>query len=274
MNSAWNFVQASAQAGPSGSAKTQTIGISAVVIAKNEADRIARCVSSLRAVCAEVLVLDSGSTDATVALAKAAGARVAYQAWLGFAAQKNAAIEMAQNPWVLLLDADEWLSADASALLVEHFCGGRIEQADVWRLERRTHYLGKALRFGGWGREAVERLFRNRFRYKPLRVHESLNIASAQIANFKARIEHDTARSSSEYQQKLAGYARLFAEQRHAEGKRASPVSPATHALFYALKNVLLRGGFLDGPKGWQYHFAHTQYTWQKYRMLRARGLA
>ena len=244
--------------------------LSAVVIAKNEADRIGRCLSSLTAVCDEVLVLDSGSSDRTIAIALAAGARVENQEWLGFAAQKNAAISLARNEWVLLLDADEWLGEGASSLLAELFASGRAEQADVWCLERRTHYLGKALRFGGWGREAVERLFRKQFRYKPVSVHESLDLAGARIAVCPVRIEHDTARTETEYRHKLAGYARLFAQQRHAQGKRASLAAPATHALCYALKNGLLRGGFLDGPQGWRYHLAHTHYVWQKYRILRS----
>lgn len=244
--------------------------MSAVVIAKNEADRIDRCLGSLIAVCDEVLVLDSGSTDDTVAIAVAAGARVEYQDWLGFAAQKNAAIGLARNDWVLLLDADEWLGERAAPMLAELFASGRVERADVWRLERRTHYLGKALRFGGWGREAVARVFRKRFRYKPASVHESLDLTGARIAGLRARIEHDTARSATEYRRKLANYALLFAQQRHAQGKRASLVSPLIHAFFYALKNGVLRGGFLDGPKGWRYHLAHTRYVWQKYRILRS----
>ena len=81
--------------------------LSGVVIAKNEADRIGRCVASLASLCSEVVVLDSGSTDATAAIATAAGARVEQQPWLGFAAQKNAAIARATQSWVLLLDADD-----------------------------------------------------------------------------------------------------------------------------------------------------------------------
>ena len=244
--------------------------VSAVVIAKNEADRIGRCLDSLVPLCDEVLVLDSGSSDATVAIARAAGARVEHQDWLGFDAQKNAAIALARNQWVLLLDADEWLGDGAAVLLTGLFASARVEQADVWRLERRTHYLGKPLRFGGWGREAVERLFRNSLRYQPARVHERLDLDGRRIAACRARIEHDTARNAAEYRHKLERYACLFAEQRHARGQRASALTPMTHALFYLLKNGVLRGGFLDGPQGWRYHFAHTRYVWQKYRMLRS----
>ena len=98
--------------------------ISGVVIAKNEADRIARCVASLAAVCRDVVVLDSGSTDATAAIATQHGARVEQQPWLGFAAQKNAAIARATQPWVLLLDADEWLDPATLPTLRALFASG------------------------------------------------------------------------------------------------------------------------------------------------------
>lgn len=248
--------------------------LTAVVCTRDEADRIERCIHPLLAMCEEVIVLDSGSTDDTVTRSAVAGARVAHQDWLGFAAQKNAVIRMARTEWVLLLDADEFLDEDAARAIVELFANGRIEQADVWCLQRRTHFLGRPLRFGGWGRESVERLFRKRFRYKPAKVHESLDLSGARIANAAVRIEHDTARSAMEYRNKLAGYSRLFAEQRHLQGKRAGPLSPLLHAAFYMLKNFIVRGGFLDGPKAWDYHLAHARYVWNKYRILRSLGAA
>src|SRR5690606_11600340 len=127
------------------SMQADRLPLSGVVIAKDEGDRIGRCVASLAALCSEVVVLDSGSADDTVAVAEAAGARVVQQPWLGFAAQKNAAILQATQPWVLLLDADEWLGDGAEAALRALFFDGGVERADVWRLPRRTHYLGTAL---------------------------------------------------------------------------------------------------------------------------------
>jgi (heptosyl)LPS beta-1,4-glucosyltransferase len=247
----------------------QPLPISGVVITKNEADRIVRCVASLRTVCTEVLVLDSGSSDDTVARATAAGARVVHQDWLGFAAQKNAVIAMARQPWVLLLDADEWLDTGAESELQKLFVNNRIESADVWRLQRRTHFLGKALNFGGWGRESVDRLFRPDLHYLPAQVHERLDLRGKRVARVAARIEHDTARNADEYLNKLDRYARLFAEQRLAAGKRAGVLAPWTHAGFYLLKNFIVRGGCLDGPRGWQYHALHARYVWNKYRQMR-----
>ena len=247
--------------------------ISGVVIARNEADRIDRCVRSLVGLCAEVLVLDSGSTDDTVARARAAGARVEHQEWLGFSSQKNVAVSRAAQRWVLLLDADEWLVPSGARRIRELFivdAGGRlpVESADIWRLVRRTRFLGRTLRYGGWGSEAVERLFRANCRYLPARVHESLDRRGKRVRRLPARIEHDTARALDEYQAKLDGYADLFARQRHAEGVRGVWVDRYLHAAAYFLKNYLLRGGFLDGRAGATYHLLHTRYVYRKYSRL------
>ena len=242
--------------------------ISGVVIAHNEADRIARCVQSLSSVCQEVIVLDSGSTDDTVAIARAVGARVEHQEWLGFAAQKNAAIARAAQPWVLLLDADEWFDDDAATRLRALFADDAMERIDVWMLERRTHFLGRALEHGGWGREAVARLFRPTVRYLPAEVHEALDLTGLRIGRTRIRIEHDTARSLDEYRSKLDRYAGLWAQQRFAAGRRVGRLAAPLHAAAYWLKNWLLRRGFMDGAAGWRYHACHARYVHAKYLRL------
>lgn len=244
--------------------------VSGVVIARNEGGRIGRCVASLARVCTEVWVLDSGSTDATVAEAEASGARVRQQDWLGFAAQKNAAIALATQPWVLLLDADEWLGDGAEAVLRTLFTECEVERADVWELERRTHFLGTVLNHGGWGREAVERLFRNDLRYLPADVHERLDLRGRRVAHLRARVEHDTARSLDDYRAKLARYAVLWAQQKHHADRRAGALAAPLHAAGYWLKNYVLRGGFRDGAMARVYHACHTRYVFDKYKALRA----
>ena len=244
--------------------------ISGVVIALNEADRIGRCVASLHAVCSEVIVLDSGSTDDTLCVARATGARVEHQDWLGFAAQKNAAIARATQPWVLLLDADEWLGDGAAARLRALFTDNVIERADVWMLERRTHFLGRALAHGGWGREAVARLFRPELRYLPAEVHEALDLSGKRVARACIRIEHDTARSLDDYWGKLDRYATLWAQQKFAAGRRAGSFAGPLHAAASWFKNYLLRGGFLDGRAGRIYHSLHMRYVHAKYMRLAA----
>lgn len=249
-----------------------SLPLSGVIIAHNEGDRIARCVGSLMPVCAEVVVLDSGSTDDTVAIARALGAKVIHQPWLGFAAQKNAAIMQATQPWVLLLDADEWLPPASQACLRALFDSDQLAHADVWQLLRRTHFLGCAMAFGSFAREPLERLFRPHLRYLPRQVHECLDLRGQCVARSVIRLEHDTARSADEYWQKLQRYARLWADDRRTQGKTAGYGRGAIAAFAYLLKNLVVRGGLLDGPQAWRFHWLHARYVVLKYERLRNTG--
>lgn len=246
----------------------EPLPLSGVIIARNEADRIGPCLRSLRAVCREVVVLDSGSTDDTVRVAREAGARVEHQDWLGFGPQKNAAIARATQPWRLLMDADEWLETGAEAALRALFASGRIEDADVWLVERHNRFLGGRLRRP----ERIPRLVRPDFRFLPMRVHEKPDLAGRRVKRSRIAIGHDTARSWDDHLRKQDRYAQLWAEQRHAEGRRCGPLSPWTHVVAYWLKSYLLRGGFLDGRAGWLFHKAHARAVIRKYRALRALG--
>lgn len=247
---------------------SRALPLSGVVITRNEGDRIGRCLASMRAVCTEVIVLDSGSTDDTVAIARAAGARVEHQPWLGFAAQKNAAIALATQPWVLLLDADEWLEAPAQQSLRELFAS-RIEQADVWLLLRCTRFLGHRLRAGSFAREPIQRLFRAHHRHVLQPVHEYLDIGNSRVRVSGIVLEHDTARSAGEYWQKLQGYARLWAAEQRQRGRTAWWVRGVLAAAAYLLKNVVVRGGFIDGRAGLRFHWLHARYARLKYDLLR-----
>lgn len=246
-----------------------SLPLSGVVVACNEADRIERCVASLSIVCAEVIVVDSGSTDDTRQRAAALGARIVEQPWLGFARQKNLAIAQAAQPWVLLLDADEWLEADALATLRALFASGRIENADVATLSRRTRFLGCVMRFGSFASEPVERLFRAHCRHEELAVHERLDTRGQRVIASTVRMEHDTARSAAEYWSKLQGYAALWAEERASRARHVAPGRASAAGLAYLLKNLLLRGGLLDGPGAWRFHALHARYAALKYRQLR-----
>ena len=248
----------------------EPLPLSGVVVACNEADRIERCLRSLRSVCAEVIVVDSGSTDGTVALAESLGARVIHQPWLGFARQKNVAIEQATQPWVFLLDADEWLETDAIDSLRAVFASQALPQTDVFTLRRRTRFLGAVMRFGSFASEPVERLFRAHCRHEVLPVHERLDTRGMRVQKSAVRMEHDTARNAAEYWEKLTRYAELWARERAERGKRAPTGRATAAALAYLLKNLLLRLGVLDGPGAWRFHLLHARYAALKYRRLRA----
>ena len=246
---------------------SQPLPLSGVVITKNEADRIARCVGSMTALCSEVIVLDSGSTDDTVHIARSLGARVEHLDWQGFALQKNAAIAMARERWVLLLDADEWLEPAAQAEVRALFAGD-IEQADVWLLLRRTHFLGHALRGGSFAREPVHRLFRSNVRHGLKAVHEYLDVAGKTVRTSRVVLEHDTARGADEYWSKLQRYAALWAGEQRAKGRRAGALRGWFAATAYLLKNLVVRGGFIDGAAGFRFHWLHARYAKRKYDLL------
>jgi len=244
--------------------------LTGVVITFNEADRIGRCLASLVSVCAEVVVVDSGSSDGTQELAVAAGARVMHNPWPGFAKQKNLAIAQAKQPWVLLLDADEWLDAEALADLRALLASAEPAEADVFTLQRRTHFLGTAMNHGSFAREPVERLFRAHCRHEDLPVHERLDTRGQRVRRSSVRMEHDTARNADEYWEKLQRYAELWAAERATMGKRAGVGRANAAFLAYLLKNLVLRLGVLDGPKAWRFHWLHARYAALKYRRLRA----
>jgi (heptosyl)LPS beta-1,4-glucosyltransferase len=246
---------------------SQPLPLSGVVITKNEADRIARCVGSMVSLCSEVIVLDSGSTDDTVRIARSLGARVEHLDWQGFALQKNAAIAMARERWVLLLDADEWLEPAAQAEVRALFADD-IEQADVWLLLRRTHFLGHALRGGSFAREPVHRLFRSNVRHGLRAVHEYLDVAGKTVRTSRVVLEHDTARSADEYWSKLQRYAALWAGEQRAKGRRAGALRGWFAATAYLLKNLVMRGGFIDGASGFRFHWLHARYAKRKYDLL------
>ena len=255
---------------PSSSAQS-SLPLSGVVITKNEGDRIARCIGSLVPVCREVIVLDSGSSDDTVAIARGLGARVEHQDWLGFAAQKNAVIALAAQPWVLLLDADEWLEPPAQDALRALFAG-EIERADVWLLLRRTHFLGHAMRAGSFAREPVHRLFRPHLRHGLKAVHEYLDVANSKVETSNVVLEHDTARNADEYWHKLQGYSRLWANEQRERGRSTFVGRGLLAAFAYLLKNLIVRGGLIDGRAGWRFHWLHARYAKLKYDLLAGRA--
>jgi (heptosyl)LPS beta-1,4-glucosyltransferase len=194
---------------------------------------------------------------------------VEYREWAGFAGQKNAVIARARNRWVLLLDADEWIGPEARDEIRDLFESGRIESADVWSQPRRMHFLGRPLRFGGFGSERIERLSRNTLRYLPARVHETPDLSAMRVLPCGARIEHDPVRALPEYRAKLARYADLWAGQRHADGRRCGPLAPALHAVAGWIKGAILRLGLLDGRAGWIFHACNFAYVHRKYARLR-----
>jgi glycosyltransferase involved in cell wall biosynthesis len=241
--------------------------LSVVLITLNEAANLPRTLASV-SWAQEIVVLDSGSTDATLEIARAAGARVFEQAWKGFAGQKNSAIEHATGEWVLSLDADEEVSPELAREMQGLLAGE--PQFNAYRVPRLNHFLGRALRHGGYWPDPKLRLFRRgeaRFAERP--VHETME-TSGPAGQLKGHLIHHCYPTLEDYIEHMNRYssagARMLADERRVPRSLGGLVwnavlNPAATFLY----NYVLRLGFLDGREGLVQHLNHSVYVHWKF---------
>lgn len=241
--------------------------MSACIITFNEADRIGDCLGSL-AFCDEIVVVDSGSTDATRAIAEAAGARVLVRPFDGFRSQKRFAVEHATHDWVLCLDADERIGATLRGSIQTAQKNGFADAAG-YRFARLSEYFGKFLRHGNAYPDRVLRLFdRQRGGWRGQReVHEAASVDGA-VRTLAGDLIHHPYRSLDQQLAKTQRYARMMAEHDFMRGKRASLASLVLSPAWRFWRGYLLRGGFLDGWHGLVYAYVRANYVRQKTIML------
>lgn len=243
--------------------------LSVIMICRDEADRIEAALSSVAGWADEIVVLDSGSTDGTPGICRRYASTFEITDWPGFGAQKQRALERASGDWVLSLDADEIVSdalrAEIDLVLAHdrpHFSG--------YRLPWRTIAFGHELHFGHWARAPLRLIERGRARFTPARVHEKLVMTGARrrTGRLEGPLFHRVFRDDAHARDKLLGYARLQAAERHASGRRATIVGAWLRAAFNLLDNFVLRAAFLDGRAGWRMSRLQAGYTLEKYRSL------
>ncbi len=219
--------------------------ISAVIIVKDGERHLAAVLAALRG-CAEVLVLDSGSSDRTVEIARLAGARVEQQDFLGYGAQKNHAIGLARHDWILSIDADEVLDAAGQVALAALDLS---DPARCWRLRRRTFVGVRELRHGHLNDAPVRLFNRTATRFSESIVHESVP-ACGPVAMLDGSLAHYAFRDAAELVQRGAGYARLKAQLYRAQGRTSSAPALVVRAAAAFAKSYVLKAGFLDGLLG------------------------
>ncbi|MGH8850653.1 MAG: glycosyltransferase family 2 protein [Casimicrobiaceae bacterium] len=239
---------------------------SLVVITRDAGAQLAACLDSVR-FAAETLVVDSGSHDDTVEIARARGARVVEQAWLGFGPQKGFAVAQAAHDWVLCLDADEQVSPELAGAIRAAL---RDPRCVAFRMARRNRFFGRWLRHGEGYPDWTLRLFdRRHARWSDDAVHEHV-VADGPVGRLDGDLLHASAESLDAYLAKQNHYTTLQAAAMHARGERFSWVrligSPAARFLrFY-----VLRAGFLDGVAGLVHIAIGCFATFCKYAKLRA----
>ncbi len=243
--------------------------LSVIVICKNEEGNIARCLASVSGWADEIIVLDSGSVDRTVELARQYTDQVDQTDWPGFGIQKQRALDRARGVWVLSLDADEALSEELRRE-INHVLAHPQPFHHGYRLPWLTLAFGRELSFGHWARAPLRLFQRDLGRFTPNIVHEKVVLTdSSRIGFLEGQIHHHVYRDINHARSKLQLYAEQQALQRHAAGKRVRlTISPHLRAAFCLIDNFLLRAAFLDGRAGWTMSWLHADYTFSKYQRL------
>ncbi|MEZ5318844.1 MAG: glycosyltransferase family 2 protein [Vicinamibacterales bacterium] len=239
--------------------------LTVTVITLNEAAHIEACLASA-AWADERLVVDSGSTDDTVDRARAAGARVIVRDWPGYSAQKNFAAGEAAHDWILSLDADERVSP---ALAEEIRARLQADPAEPgFRIPRVTWHLGRWIRSTDWYPDYQLRLYdRRRARWKPKRVHESVETDGAP-GQLRQDLEHYAYRDLSHHHQTMDRYTTLAAEEMHAQGRTAGLADLLLHPPAAFARNYVLRRGFTDGIPGLIVSAMNAHYVLLKFAKL------
>lgn len=241
--------------------------ISVVIICKNGAAHIERCLLAAMRISNDVIVYDSGSTDGTQNLVQQAGARLVEGPWLGFGPTKRKVTELAINDWVLNLDADE--IADDTLINNIKEVGFEDEQT-VYRLKF-INFLGKQpLRYGEWGNDKHIRVYnRKQVQWNEAKVHESLVLSSnIKIKDMAGHILHYTVDDVADYSAKTMRYGILNAEKYHQAGKQSSYFKILLAPVFAFLKYYFFQLGFLDGIPGLICARMTASYTFIKYARL------
>jgi glycosyltransferase involved in cell wall biosynthesis len=219
--------------------------LSLVLITRDEADRIARCIRSIPRA-DEIVVLDSGSTDQTVAIARSHGARVIETDWPGFVAQKNRALREARGDWVLSLDADEWLEDAAHDAL----CAALAQDRDGWTFARCSRWQGRRIRHGRWYPDRRLRLVRRaRARWVGDEPVDRL-VVDGPTGDLPVDIEHDPYRSFREHLRTIDRYTAAAARTAHTRRHAARRRDPVVHGTWHLVDSLVLRQGWRDGWRG------------------------
>jgi len=245
-----------------------TLPLSLVVITRDAAKELAECLAS-GAFASDVVVVDAGSRDDTVEIARRSGARVTVEPWRGFGPQKTHAVGLAAHDWVLCVDADERVTPGLAQSIGALFRDG-VPSQPAYALARRNRFLGRWLAHGEGYPDWNVRLFdRRRARWSDDPVHERVVVDGA-VGRLAGDLLHLSAESIDNYVAKQNRYTTLQAQAMHARGERAGFAQLAFSPLARFGRYYVLRLGFLDGAAGFAHIAIGAFATFLKYAKLRA----
>lgn len=240
--------------------------LSVIIITKNEASNIESCLESVKWA-DEIIVVDSGSSDATVEICRKFGAQVQVHDWQGFGTQKNRALSYATHEWVFSIDADERVTPGLQAQLIKAMEDG---SEDGFYVPRLSQFCGRFIRHSGWYPDYVLRLFRRaKGRFSDDMVHERV-ILEGHAGRLSSPLLHYSYLNEADVQRKTEQYARAGAMQMFKNGKTASFVDAPSRAGWAFIRTYFLRCGFLDGISGFNIALMNSRTTYLKYNQLKA----
>ncbi len=241
--------------------------LSAIIITRNEAHNLHDCLQSLQGWVDEIIVVDSHSTDDTVAIAQQHGAKVSQPAdWPGFGPQKNRALDLATCDWVFSIDADERVTPELATEIKQVLRASTDNVA--YQMPRLSWYCGKFIRHAGWQPDHVLRLFqRGTARFSDDLVHERV-VTDQPVVTVKNHLLHYSYRNFSQVLSKVDAYSTASAKQAYARGKRSSVAGALGHGAWAFFRTYVIRAGFLDGAHGLALSISNAETSYYKYLKL------
>ena len=241
--------------------------ISVAIITMNEADRLPSCLKSAK-FADEIIVVDSGSSDKSIEIAKSFDARVYEREWRGFSAQKQFAVEQCRNRWVFILDADESIPGNDIEVIEDAIAAGD-KAITAYSFRRKNFFHGKWIRRCGWWPDRIVRLVdKEKGRFDGRNVHEGW-LTHGKVMHLDSYIEHRSFRNYSEFTAKMDRYSTLAARDLFHKGAGSAPFTPALHGFWMFLRTYILEMGILEGFDGFMISIMNAGGSFMKYAKLR-----
>lgn len=240
--------------------------LSVILITKNAATHLEACLTSV-SFADEIIVLDSGSTDNTVAISRSFTPKVfTTDDWPGFGPQKNRALAKATGEWILSIDADEIVSVE---LQQEIQMAITSDSATAFRIPRQSCYCGRWIKHSGWSPDYVIRLFRRQSaHFSDELIHEKVLVLSGEIGTLTRPLWHYSFDSLEEVLKKINHYSSANAQMAYAKGQKSSLKTAIFHGLWAFIRTYILRRGFLDGREGFMLAVSNAEGTYYRYLKL------
>ncbi len=246
--------------------------LAVALIVKNEDKHLRACLETVAGWVDEIVILDSGSTDATESIAREFTDKFYVNTdWPGFGKQRQQAQSYIQSDYVLWLDADERVTSELRESILSGISGSPF----IGRVNRLSAFMGGWIRHSGWQPDWVDRLYPTRLaRYNDAMVHEKVeNFSALSVKKLNGLLHHYTYDSVRQYLDKSAMYADLWADQRFLNGKKVSLLSALSHSAACFLKMYVMKQGFRDGRRGFLLAVLSANSTFSKYADLWVRNI-